>query len=112
MAVDTTQPPVLETIPGPPPVPTETFKCPSCEHEAACPGPPATSIIACSNCGQRVAYGAAIPRCAVSVHPEDARYMLFSFEHTVPGKEAKFSLAVDALYAREFALAILRKRTA
>jgi|HubBroStandDraft_1064217.scaffolds.fasta_scaffold98275_2 hypothetical protein len=106
MAYDAMQPPVMETLPGPPPAP-KTVTCPTCGHVATWDGPgdPGAQIIRCDNCGQRIAYGVAIARCTCAAHPEDSRFMLFTFDHRVPGKEARFTVTVDAVLAREFAAA-------
>jgi hypothetical protein len=70
-------------------------RCPRCSHEAECDAPPESCVLACGECGARIAYGELAPR--ITIEPDTTkRFVLLSIK---PAKGEHVTYKIDAQLA-------------
>jgi transcription elongation factor Elf1 len=85
---------------------TSQFECPQCSKVGTCEGDWKQKVVRCEDCGQRLAFGVPVMRMVVSPHPEDTRFIQFTFEGKIPGKESTVTIAIDRKGAYDWAEAV------
>jgi hypothetical protein len=82
-----------------------TVTCPGCGHSDEYEGDAQAEVLACGECGARIAHGLLMPNLTVHPHPDDKRFVSLRAETVKDGAPVSVTLTIDrglgGLLARE-----------